>query len=714
LHLSPSGKTLKGRPIVRSNVSATKRSYSELTSLSSLPKQQEQPIVIPIDVDLDRLADVEKSADTSDNLISRYPLTTKCATSHPPPYTHAASFDKQGTLDSTETSHTTSKTGIIDLDLCRSGLSTSSSSSLIGNSLRITCRADGPIHFASADPGNGLIRIYNASQRVINLSNWHLYVGPTHEGSLDYVKLYTFPKSQILQPHAELQVFLCWASEASQVSSPKRRRRDITAVLHLITPVSVWNPHSSVIALQDSTGAVRATCEMESCCKKIKKMPKSLVVGGTDEENGSSDKVSSVDSDEELHSFDDPQQPTIGEDDNNKNESVIETIRLTETTRTVSTQGEYFDLPQRVSSVRFSNNIWPNEASTNKISQSGQRTLTSFFSRTSTTTTPVQGKLKRKHSSSESEGNSDTPKLLISDENTPPSTGTVPSPTKTFNSKPTSLSSPLCPIGNTKRLCKSIETDKITVNKIVAECRRRLSNRSNKNVLNLIQGISTEWFAVLLEQIEHDKFQQLADFITKEQNSSVTIYPPIEQIFTWTKLCLPTDIRVVILGQDPYHGPRQAHGLAFSVCRPVPAPPSLINMYKEISSSMNLVNSDNWPPKHGDLTGWAKQGVLLLNAVLTVRASMPNSHKDKGWEFITDAAIRYLNKNRCNLVFMLWGASAQKQGQSLDRKRHLVLNAPHPSPLSASRGFFGCGHFIKANEYLKQHNIEPVDWTKLN
>nr|CAX73036.1 hypothetical protein [Schistosoma japonicum] len=180
-------------------------------------------------------------------------------------------------------------------------------------------------------------------------------------------------------------------------------------------------------------------------------------------------------------------------------------------------------------------------ASTNKISQSGQRTLTSFFSRTSTTTTPVQGELKRKHSSSESEGNSDTPKLLISDENTPPSSGTVSSPTKTFNSKPTSLSSPLCPIGNTKRLCKSIETDKITVNKIVAECRRRLSNRSNKNVLNLIQGISTEWFAILLEQIEHDKFQQLADFITKEQNSSVTIYPPIEQIFTWTKLCLPTD-----------------------------------------------------------------------------------------------------------------------------------------------------------------------------
>ncbi|VDP97671.1 unnamed protein product [Trichobilharzia regenti] len=186
------------------------------------------------------------------------------------------------------------------------------------------------------------------------------------------------------------------------------------------------------------------------------------------------------------------------------------------------------------------------------------------------------------------------------------------------------------------------------------------------------------------------------------------------QIFSWTKLCLPEDIRVIILGQDPYHGPRQAHGLAFSVCRPVPAPPSLINMFKEIGSSMNLSNSDNWPPKHGDLTGWAKQGVLLLNAVLTVRASMPNSHKDKGWESLTDAAIRYLAKKRSNLVFMLWGANAQKQGQTIDRNRHLVLNAPHPSPLSASRGFFGCGHFVKANEYLKKHGMKPIDWTKLD
>ncbi|CAI2729788.1 unnamed protein product [Schistosoma spindalis] len=289
-------------------------------------------------------------------------------------------------------------------------------------------------------------------------------------------------------------------------------------------------------------------------------------------------------------------------------------------------------------------------ASSSKLSQSSQRTLTSFFSRTSTT--PTQGELKRKLSSSEcEEGDSDPPsKLLFSDENKSPTTGTISSPTKnTPNMKPLSPMNnhSFSLIGNTKHLFKSTELDKTAVNKMLAECRRRLTNRSNKNVLNLIQGISNEWFAILLEQIEHDKFQQLADFIAKEQNSGVTIYPPIEQIFSWTKLCLPTDIHVVILGQDPYHGPRQAHGLAFSVCRPVPAPPSLINMYKEISSSMNLTNSNgNWPPKHGDLTGWAKQGVLLLNAVLTVRSSQPNSHKDKGWEFLTDAAIRYLNKNR--------------------------------------------------------------------
>uniref|UniRef100_A0A095AFS7 Uracil-DNA glycosylase n=1 Tax=Schistosoma haematobium TaxID=6185 RepID=A0A095AFS7_SCHHA len=689
LHLSPTEKILKGKPIVRTNITPTKRTYSDMYTSSLKSKQQSTGSCLH-DVDLDH-------TDTN-NIVQSYPLTTERKIS--------------------EISDSHSKITNIDFNLHSSGLSTfPSSSSLIGDSLRITCRADGPIHFSSADPGEGLLRIYNASEDAIDLSNWHLYAGPTHEGSSDYIKLYTFHKSQTLQPHTELQVFLCFASEPSQVSSAKRVRPDVSAILHLITPVSVWNPYSSLIALQDSTGSVRATCEMESYSRKSDKISTSDVVAVDDEEDGSSDKVSSVCSDNDFTSNNDPQQQTV--EDNNLNKSVVKITRLSEeTTRTFQSHGEYFDLPKHVSSVRFRSDIWPNEASSSKLSQSSQRTLTSFFSRTSTT--PTQGELKRKLSSSECEGgDSDPPsKLLFSDENKSPTTGTIsPSTTNTPNMKPLSPMNnhSFSLIGNTKHLFKSTELDKSAVNKMLAECRRRLTNRSNKNVLNLIQGISNEWFAILLEQIEHDKFQQLADFIAKEQNSGVTIYPPIEQIFTWTKLCLPTDIHVVILGQDPYHGPRQAHGLAFSVCRPVPAPPSLINMYKEISSSMNLANSnDNWPPKHGDLTGWAKQGVLLLNAVLTVRSSTPNSHKDKGWEFLTDAAIRYLNKNRNNLVFMLWGASAQKQGQSVDRKRHLVLNAPHPSPLSASRGFFGCGHFEKANEYLKQHGIKPIDWTKLD
>ncbi|KAA0187033.1 Uracil-DNA glycosylase [Fasciolopsis buskii] len=186
------------------------------------------------------------------------------------------------------------------------------------------------------------------------------------------------------------------------------------------------------------------------------------------------------------------------------------------------------------------------------------------------------------------------------------------------------------------------------------------------------------------------------------------------QVFSWSRFCSPSSVRVVILGQDPYHGPKQAHGLAFSVQRPVPPPPSLVNMFKEIKSSVQDLDSAKWPPDHGDLTGWACQGVLLLNAVLTVRASMANSHKDKGWELLTDDVVRYLNKNRKHLVFMLWGSNAQARGTEIDRQRHLVLQAPHPSPLSASRGFFGCGHFAKTNEYLIKHGQTPIKWDQLN
>ncbi|XP_042579370.1 uracil-DNA glycosylase-like [Cyprinus carpio] len=168
-------------------------------------------------------------------------------------------------------------------------------------------------------------------------------------------------------------------------------------------------------------------------------------------------------------------------------------------------------------------------------------------------------------------------------------------------------------------------------------------------------------------------------------------------------------VKVVILGQDPYHGPNQAHGLCFSVQRPVSPPPSLVNIFKELASDIEGFEH----PGHGDLTGWAKQGVLLLNAVLTVRAHQANSHKDKGWETFTDAVIHWLSTNMQGLVFILWGSYAQKKGAAIDKKRHHVLQTVHPSPLSAHRGFFGCKHFSKTNELLKKSGKKPIDWRAL-
>ncbi|CAH8547139.1 unnamed protein product [Heterobilharzia americana] len=643
-------------------------------------------------VDLDAVVDLSKSVvvTTENSSTCRRPLTT---TSIFPRHSSRSTYSTiaKETMDSTDTLHLRAE--ILEsmdnnFNLEKNNLSTSSSS-LVGNSLRITCRSDGPIHFASADPGDGLVRIYNASENAIDLGDWRLYSGPTHEGSLDYAKLYTFPKSQILQPHTELQIFLCWAAEPSQVSASKRSRHQVTAVLHLITPISVWNPYSSLIALQDSVGSVRATCEMEPCSEKYLRTSK-VSHSITDTHRSGDTSTVLVDSDDKISSAFHQEVSTQDED---QNRSIP---------RTSIGHGDYFDFPQRrLSSLGFRNTIWPCETG---LTGNGSSAFTcTLLTATGTGSlispkSPSQEDHKRKISSSENDNDTDLPsKILCSDENKLPN-DISSSPSLTLNktsSKLLSGNNPLWPIGNMKKMVNKIsEVDTITMNKMIAECRRKLSSRSNKNVLQLIQGISNEWFVILLQQIESDKFQQLANFIAKEQSSGVTIYPPIEQIFSWTKLCLPEDIRVVILGQDPYHGPKQAHGLAFSVCRPVPAPPSLVNMYKEISSSMNLVDCENWPPKHGDLTGWAKQ--------------------DKGWEFLTDAAIRYLNKKRSNLVFMLWGANAQKQGQSIDHNRHLVLNAPHPSPLSANRGFFGCDHFVKANEYLKQHKIQPIDWMKLD
>ncbi|VDM00162.1 unnamed protein product [Schistocephalus solidus] len=233
----------------------------------------------------------------------------------------------------------------------------------------------------------------------------------------------------------------------------------------------------------------------------------------------------------------------------------------------------------------------------------------------------------------------------------------------------------------------------------------------------LIHGLDADWLFHLSNVVQDAKFSLLAEFIEKERKA-VTVYPPPDQVFSWSKLTKPKAVRVVILGQDPYHGPNQAHGLAFSVQRPQPPPPSLINMFKEIASDCaeQLASTEpprQWPPKHGDLTNWANQGVLLLNAVLTVRRGQPNSHKDRGWEQLTNAVVRTLNKEGMNLVFLLWGANAQAQASQIDAKRHLILRAPHPSPLSASRGFFGCRHFSQTNEYLCRHKKAPIDWTNL-
>ncbi|XP_068422419.1 uracil-DNA glycosylase [Clinocottus analis] len=221
-------------------------------------------------------------------------------------------------------------------------------------------------------------------------------------------------------------------------------------------------------------------------------------------------------------------------------------------------------------------------------------------------------------------------------------------------------------------------------------------------------GFGESWREGLSGEFGKPYFKQLMTFVSEERKR-YTVYPPAEDVFTWTQTCDIRDVKVVILGQDPYHGPNQAHGLCFSVKRPVRPPPSLENMYKEL-----VTDSEGFQhPGHGDLTGWSKQGVLLLNAVLTVRAHQANSHKDKGWETFTDAVVKWLSNNLEGLVFMLWGAYAQKKGAAIDRKRHHILQTVHPSPLSCHRGFLGCKHFSKANELLMKSGKSPVNWKEL-
>ena len=216
--------------------------------------------------------------------------------------------------------------------------------------------------------------------------------------------------------------------------------------------------------------------------------------------------------------------------------------------------------------------------------------------------------------------------------------------------------------------------------------------------------IASSWKTLLADEFEKRYFNELTTFLRGEYKTQ-TIYPPGADIFRAFDRCDFSDVKVVIIGQDPYHGPGQANGLCFSVYEGTPMPPSLLNIFKEIRNDLGKPI-----PPSGDLERWARQGVLLLNATLTVKASAPGSHQNKGWETFTDAVIKKISDEKEGIVFLLWGAYAQKKGEVIDRNKHLVLVSAHPSPFSADRGFFGCKHFSKANNYLKSKGKKEIDW----
>lgn len=216
--------------------------------------------------------------------------------------------------------------------------------------------------------------------------------------------------------------------------------------------------------------------------------------------------------------------------------------------------------------------------------------------------------------------------------------------------------------------------------------------------------ISPSWKERLVEEFDKPYFSSLIEFVKNEYQTQV-VYPPGKEIFRAFDCCDFDHVKVVIIGQDPYHGAGQANGLCFAVRDGIRFPPSLVNIFKEIENDLHKPI-----PVSGDLERWARQGVLLLNATLTVRASTAGSHQNKGWETFTDAVIQVISKEKENVVFILWGAYAQKKGQVIDRTKHLVLMSPHPSPFSVHSGFFGCKHFSKANAYLKAKGMQEIDW----
>lgn len=217
-------------------------------------------------------------------------------------------------------------------------------------------------------------------------------------------------------------------------------------------------------------------------------------------------------------------------------------------------------------------------------------------------------------------------------------------------------------------------------------------------------NIGNEWDSILAPEFEKPYYKKLRAFL-KNEYSEQTIYPDMHDIFNALKYTSYSDVKAVIIGQDPYHGKGQAHGLCFSVKKGVAPPPSLVNIFKELNSDLGLP-----APNHGELTDWAKNGVLLLNNALTVREASPNSHKGMGWEIFTDSVITALNERETPIVFILWGANAKAKASLITNSRHLKLTAAHPSPLSAYNGFFGCKHFSKTNEFLIKNDIPPIDW----
>lgn len=232
--------------------------------------------------------------------------------------------------------------------------------------------------------------------------------------------------------------------------------------------------------------------------------------------------------------------------------------------------------------------------------------------------------------------------------------------------------------------------------------------KAKKSLGGAMVHIGNDWDNLLKEEFEKDYYLKLREFL-KTEYFSRKIYPPMNDIFNALKYTSYEDARVVILGQDPYHGEGQAHGLCFSVKEGVPFPPSLKNIFKEIKESLGIDM-----PASGELVGWAKQGVLLLNTTLTVREGAPQSHKGRGWEILTDRIIELMNEKERPVVFMLWGGNARAKKSLITNKHHLVLECAHPSPLSAYAGFFGSNHFAKANEYLTAKGEKPIDWSKIN